>query len=141
MAQTTKPYFPFTPEREPLLSPLVIGTLEENISKMGAQGPRDRTGGQTPVRVEEQYELDERRALSFTNTAPSYYDLITSEPKQVLLIADGADVYFDLNRQISSDSPKIFNGGSFTATARNTTRIWFQGVSTSGTLRLVVFKR
>jgi hypothetical protein len=139
---STYPYRPFQPERIKTLDPGVISELEDSIWKMGPGSvPKDYTDGPKPVRVEEQYEIHERHALPFTNTAPSYWDIVTVEPKQYLLIADGADVFFDLNRQISTDSPKNFNGGSFTGTAKGTSRIWVQGVTSSGTLRIVVFKR
>jgi hypothetical protein len=139
---TTVPYDPFQPERTLFLPSSEIAQLEENIWKMGPDAnPKDYTDGPKPVRVEEQYEIHERHAMAFTNTAPTYWDIVTVDPKQYLLIADGADLYFDLNSQISSDSPKIFSGGSFTGTAKGTTRVWVQGVSTTGTLRIVVFKR
>ena len=146
MAETsTKPYKPFQPENLPFLPEDTVGILEENIWKMGANStPRDDTDGVTPVRVEEQYEVHERHAMPFTYTVPAtpnYWDLQTNDPKKVLLIADGADVFVDFNRQISSDSPKIFNGDNLTITAKRTTRIWAEGVSGNGTLRMVIFKR
>ena len=108
---------------------------------MGAQGPKDYTPGPTPIRVEEQYEVNERYALA-TTTTPAYYDVKTTEPKEILLVADGADHYVDFNQQISADSPKIFSNTALTIKTRGTIRIWAQTVSaSSGTLRILVFKR
>jgi len=143
MAETsTKPYKPFQPQPTPFLPESTVETLEENIATMGAQGPKDYTPGPTPVRVEEQYEVNERYALATNNTTPVYYDVKTTESKEILLVADGADHYVDFNMQISSDSPKIFNGGSLSITSKGVIRIWAQTVSAAtSTLRILVFKR
>ena len=146
MAPTsTKPYKPFQPQSTPFLPESTVVFLEDSIWKMGANStPRDDTDGVTPVRVEEQYEVHERHALPFIYTVPptpSYWDLQTNDPKKVLLIADGADVFVDFNRQISSDSPKIFSGESLIINAKRTTRIWASGVYQDGTLRMLIFKR
>ena len=142
MAETsTKPYRPFQPQQTPFLPDSIVEDLEENIATMGAQGPKDYTPGPTPIRVEEQYEVNERYALA-TSTTPAYYDIKTTEPKEILLVADGADHYVDFNMQITSDSPKIFNGGSLSITSKGVIRIWAQTVTAANsTLRILVFKR
>lgn len=141
MAQnTTKPYNPFQQEKPPISSESIADELEEIIPTMGAQGPIPLTS-EKPIRVEEQYEVNERYALT-TGQTPVYYDVNTTEPKQILLIADGADHYVDFNQQISSDSPKVFSDGSLTITSKGVIRIWAQTVSAaSSTLRILVFKR
>jgi hypothetical protein len=132
---------PFTREGTPLFPSCIADELEEIIPTMGAQGPNPLTSP-IPIRVEEQYEINERRAITTNNTAPVHYDVITTEPKTILVVADGADHYVDFNQQISSDSPKIFNGGSLSITSKGVTRIWAQTVSaSSSTLRILVFKR
>ena len=143
MAETsTHPYKPFQPQSTPFLAESTVKTLEENIDKMGAQGPKDYTPGPTPIRVEEQYEVNERKALTTNNTTPVYYDVITTDSKEILLVADGADHYVDFNDQISSDSPKIFNGGSLSITSKGVIRIWAQTVSAANsTIRILVLKR
>jgi len=131
---------PFTQDTTLLFSSALAEELEENIPTMGAQGPQPNTS-EKPIRVEEQYEVNERKALA-TTTTPYYYDVITTGPKEILLVADGADHYVDFNDQITSDSPKIFNGGSLSITSKGVTRIWVQTVSaSSSTLRVLVFKR
>ena len=142
MAETsTYPYRPFQPQSTPFLLESIVETLEENIDKMGAQGPKDYTPGPTPVRVEEQYEINERHAIATSQTA-TYYDVVTAGPKEILVVADGADHYVDFNMQITSDSPKVFNGGSLSITSKGVMRIWVVTVSaSSSTLRILVFKR
>lgn len=137
---TTKPYRPFQQEQTPFSLESTAELLEEIIPTMGAQEPNPLTS-EKPIRVEEQYEVNERYAMA-TATTPDFYDIKTTGPKQILLIADGADHYVDFNQQISGDSPKIFNGGSLTTTAKGVTRIWASTVSaSSSTLRILVFKR
>jgi len=144
MTEASKPPIlkpPFTADSTPLFPASLADELEEIIPTMGAQGPTPLTS-EKPIRVEEQYEVNERRALATNNTTPVYYDVITTEPKEILLVADGADHFVDFNDQISSDSPKIFSGGSLTITSKGVIRIWAQTVSApSSVLRILVFKR
>jgi hypothetical protein len=137
---TTKPYQPFQPEPIPFSLSSIADQLQEIIPTMGAQGPTPLTS-EKPIRVEEQYEVNERYALP-TSLTPSYYDVKTTEPKTILLVADGADQYVDFNQQISTDSPKIFNGGSLSTTSKGVVRIWAQTVTAAAsTLRILVLKR
>jgi hypothetical protein len=139
--RTSRPYRPFQQDQNPTTPYVRVDDLEENIQTMGAQGPQDYTGQPTPIRVEEQYEINERHAMS-TSTTPTYYDIVTTGPKEILVVADGADHYVDFNQQISSDSPKVFNGGSISITSKGVTRVWAQTVSAANsTLRITVFKR
>jgi hypothetical protein len=110
---------------------------------MGANStPKDYTDGPTPVRIEEVFEVQERHALITNKTTMVYWDLQTNEPKQILVQADGADHFVDFNRQITTDSPKVFSGTNLTVKTRGTIRIWAKTVSAdTGVLRILVFKR
>jgi hypothetical protein len=144
MAQTsTKPYKPFQPQQTPFLPESIVEELEDNIWKMGnLSKPQDYTDGPTPVRIEEVYDVQERHALATNKTTPVYWDLQTNEPKEIRLQADGADHYVDFNRQITSDSPKVFSNTNIIVKTRGTIRIWAKTVSAdTGTLRILVFKR
>lgn len=105
---------------------------------MGAQ-PSSRIPEKV-VKVEEQYEVAERRAIA-TSTTPVYYDIITVDPKQILLIAEGDDHLVDFNQAITADSPKIFASGTLSITAKGAVRIYAQTITTTGTLRILVMKR
>lgn len=89
--------------------------------------------------VEEQYELVERKALS-VDTGGQNYPIAVSEPKVVLLIADGCDMQVD-TQDITTDSPKLVNKASlsFTLKGKGTT-IYAKAVADSGTLYIAVFK-
>ena len=130
---------PFSREGTPFLCESTVEELEEIIPTMGAQGPNPLTSP-IPVRVEEQNEVNERRALA-TSTTPIYYDLITTDPKNILLLAETQDHLVDFNQQITSDSPKIFASGNLSVPGKGITRIWVQAVTGTGTLRILVFKR
>ena len=129
---------PFKPEPPPIFSRHVADELDSLIPKMGAE-PSSRIPVK-PIAVEEQYEVAERRAIA-TTTTETYYDIITPEPKQILLIAETVDHYVDFNRHITSDSPKIFASGTLSITAKGAVRIYVQAVSATGTLRILVMKR
>jgi hypothetical protein len=129
---------PFIPERIPIFDKTIADFLTEVIPGMGATPPPPVTA--IPVAVEEQYEVAERKAVS-TSTTPVYYDVLTVDPKQILLIAETQDHFVEFNSQISADSPKIFASGSMSLTAKGITRIWMQAVTGTGTIRILVFKR
>ena len=129
----------FPPNSSPPFSPERAAELSEVIPVMGNEEPIPYTS-EKPIRVEEQYELNERKALAITTT-PIYYDILTEGPKRILAVADGADMYIEFNRQIDGDSQKIFNGSSLSITSKGITRIWAQAVIGTGTLRLTIFKR
>ena len=91
------------------------------------------------VSVEEQYQLQERKALS-VDTGGQSYAIVTSEPKVVTLIADGADMQVDI-QAISADSPKLVDGASLSFTLKGAaTTIYAKAVTGSGTLYIMVFK-
>jgi hypothetical protein len=133
------PQDPFTREGIPLFPSNLADELEEIIPTMGAQGPNPLTSP-IPVRVEEQNEVNERHAIP-TTTTPTYYDLVTTDPKDILLLAESQDHLVDFNQQITTDSPKIFASGNLKVPGKGITRIWAQTVTSTGTLRILVFKR
>lgn len=91
------------------------------------------------TKVEEQYELVERKALAVT-TGGQNYPITTSEPKVVTLIVDGCDMQLD-NQAITADSPKLTDGVSLSMTLKGeATTIYAKAVSDSGTLYIMVFK-
>jgi len=91
------------------------------------------------VSVEEQYQLQERKALS-VDTGGQSYTITTSEPKVVTLIADGTDMQVDI-QAITSDSPKLVDGASLSFTLKGAaTTIYAKAVTGSGTLYIMVFK-
>jgi len=139
---STQPYRPFQPPPTPFLPESIVEDLEGNIWKMGNMSkPKDYTDGPTPVRIEEVFEVQERHALATNKTTPVYWDLQTNHPIQITVQADGADHYVDFNRQITTDSPKVFSNRSLTVKTRGTIRIWAKTVSAdTGTLRILVFK-
>jgi hypothetical protein len=139
----TYPYRPFQPERIHTLDPAAVPELEKNIWVMGNNDkPVDYTDGVKPLRVEEEFVWHERHALATNNATPTYWDVQTNEPRVILVTADGDDIFIDFNRQISTDSPKVFNKSSLSTTARGLTRIWAQNVTVaSAVLRIVVLKR
>ena len=141
---STEPYKPFQPQTTPFLQESAVEELEENVWKMGNMSkPQDYTGGVKPVRVEELYVVQERKALATNNSTPVYWDIQTNSPIQIQLQADGADHYVDFDQQIdTANSPKIFSGNTLIYKTRTTTRIWAQAVSaSSGTLRILIFKQ
>jgi hypothetical protein len=93
-----------------------------------------------PTPVEEQYVISERQAIG-TSTTMNWYDIITPEPKQILLIAESNDHFVDFNTPISTNSPKIFASGSLSMTGKGVKRIYIQTVTGTGTLRIVVWSR
>lgn len=129
---------PFKPEPSPIFSRRVADELDSMIPSMGAE-PSSRIVVK-PIAVEEQYEVAERRALS-TTTTESYYDIITPEPKQILLIAETVDHFVDFNRHITADSPKVFASGTLSITAKGAVRIYTLTVGATGILRILVMKR
>jgi hypothetical protein len=130
---------PFSADTTPLFPASLADELEEIIPTMGAQVPNSLTSPE-PIRVEEQNEVNERHAMP-TSTTQTYYDLVTSNPKEILLIAEGADTLVDVNQQVTSDSPKIFANGNLTLPGKRVQRIWAQTVAGTGTLRILVFQR
>jgi len=91
-----------------------------------------------PISVEEQYVLKEKKALSVDTTGTSY-GIVTSDPKLLILIVDGDDMYVD-TEPISADSPKIKDGGSLSMTlGGQPTTIYAKAVNSSGTLYILVF--
>jgi len=137
---TTKPYSPFQKEQPPFSLESRADELDEIIPAMGIQEPVPLTS-EKPIRVEEQYEVTERQALATTPTA-DFYDLVTTDAKEILLIADGADHFVDFNQQPTANSPKIFSGGSLAIPGKGISRIWAQTVTAANsTLRILVFKR
>jgi hypothetical protein len=142
MAEISKPQPqqpPFTPEPTLFSTSSMADELEENIPTMGAQGPNPNIS-EKPVRVEQEFEYSERRSFP-TTTTPAYYDVQTTNPKIIRIIAEGDDHLVDFNDQISTDSPKIFKSTYQDFTAKGVTRIWFQANATSGTIRILVFKQ
>jgi len=89
--------------------------------------------------VEEQYQLQERKALA-VDTGGQNYPITTTSPKVVTLIADGCDMYID-TAAIGADSPKILNSASISFTLKGAaTTIYAKAVSGSGTLYIMVYK-
>ena len=143
MGQTsTKPYRPFTQEIGAATSE-TADLLDEVIPPMGAPGPQNRPGApiiRDPVAVEEQYAPAERRTFP-TTTTPAYYDIVTQNPKIILIIAKTVDHFVDFNQQITSDSPTVFASATMTITSRNVTRIWYQAVTGTGIIQFLIFSR
>lgn len=129
---------PFKPEPPPVFSEQAAEELNSLIPSMGAE-PSSRVQEQI-TRVEEQYEVAERRAIA-TTTTETYYDIITPQPKQVLLIAETVDHFVDINQHVTADSPKIFASGTMSITAKGAVRIYVHAVTGTGTLRILVMKR
>jgi len=95
----------------------------------------------TMPNVEEQYQLQERKALAVTDVESSY-TITTSEPKVVTLIADGCDMQVD-TQAITGDSPKLVDGASLSMTLKGVaTTIYAKapGAGDTGTLYIMVFK-
>jgi hypothetical protein len=128
---------PFKPESPELLSQELAKIADGMIPSMGAE-PASLIKPK-PTLVEEQYQPSERRALD-TSTTETHYDLLTPDPKQILLIAETQDHFVDFNRSITDDSPKIFASGSLSMTGKGIVRIYTKTVTGTGTLRILVFK-
>ena len=94
---------------------------------------------QISAKVEEQYKLNERKALT-VDTSGASYSITTSNPKLLILIVDGDDMYVD-TQPISADSPKIKDGGSLSLTlGGEQITVYAKAVNTSGTLYILVFR-
>ncbi len=133
----THPRYPFEPEPVLLHRDQTAQELQEIIpGPIAAPFP---TLAEAPQRVEEQYEVAERFAMS-TSTTEKHYDINTRAPKQILLIAETVDHLIDWNRPIDSNSPKIFSSGSLSQTGKGVRRIYAKTTSGTGTLYIVVFK-
>lgn len=90
-------------------------------------------------RVEEQYQLRERKALA-VDTSGQKYEVTTAKPKVVTLIVDGADMQVD-TAAIGADSPKFIDGSSLSMTLKGAiTTIYAKAVSGSGTLYIMVYR-
>jgi len=128
---------PFTRPAEPLSDPKHVAVLETLLpAPVAVPFP---TPAPPPTRVEEQYEPSERKSIS-TSTTDIYYDIITANPKQILIIAETQDHLVDFNQPTTTDSPKVFSSGSLSMTGKGIRRIYAKTTTGTGTLRILVFK-
>jgi len=90
------------------------------------------------MRVEEQYELKERKKLTVDTTGTSY-TTTTTNPALAIIIVDGDDVQLDTST-ISDDSPVIKDGGSLSITlGRKQTTFYAKAVNTSANVYILIF--
>lgn len=129
------PQIPFEPEPMPITS----RNVETELAQIFPSPAKPELRPPEPMAVEEQYEPAERAALS-TSTTEKSYEIITPNPKQILLIAEDQDHLVDFNRPTDASSPKIFSSGSLSMTAKGVRRIFAKTVTGTGTLRILVFK-
>lgn len=136
-AVVTKPITqPFQLERPELETAKTAEELIDIIPRMGAEPAPPRKP--KPVEVEEQYEPSERAVLS-TTTTDQTYRIQTSNPKQILLIAETQDHFVEFNIPTDASSTKIFAKGSLSMTGKGITEIHAKTVTGTGTLYIRIW--
>jgi 6-phosphogluconolactonase (cycloisomerase 2 family) len=94
----------------------------------------------TPISVEEQYEPAEAKTLA-TSTTETHYDIVTPDPKAILLMALDQDHIVEFNRPTDTDSTPIKADGSLTITGKGIRQIYAKTVTGTGRLHIRVWKR
>jgi len=130
---------PFKPEAPDLFSRKTAEELTAIIPTMGAEIPIPVPGKPPPLQVEEQYEPSERAALAST-TSDQTYRIQTSDPKQILLIAETQDHIVEFNRVTDADSTKLFAKSSFAMTGKGVTEIHYKTTTGTGTLYIRIWQ-
>ena len=131
------PQYPFEPEPIPRFTEKQATELDALIPPMKVVPP-PRIPIVKPTPVEEQYEPTERFVMSTTTTEKSY-DLVTADPKQILLIAEDQDHIVEFNRATDDHSTKIFAKGSLAITGKGVRQIRAKTTTGSGKLYIRVF--
>jgi len=133
-----KPYpqYPFEPEKIPILSKKAEAELSQIYPPPAV--PPLRPPEPTPV--EEQYEPAERVTLS-TSTTETHYDIITPEPKAILIMAYDNDHYVEFNRPTDDNSTILKADGSLTITGKGIHTIYTKTTTGTGRLHIRVWKR
>jgi len=130
------PQYPFEPEPIPILSQ----HEEALLSQVYPPRPVPPLRPPEPTPVEEQYEPAERVTLS-TSTTEVFYDIITPEPKAILIMAYDADHYVEFNRPTDDNSTILKADGSLTITGKGIRRIYTKTTTGTGRLHIRVWKR